>query len=115
MLPDLLSTLLALALVCSAVLDQAMLETHGAILAVCGIAMAALGIWANRVDYLKLAGMTVIVAGAAILLLFVSRLSAVSPETFFWVVFWSGNLAGLVLLWSALYRGPREATDSPSG
>ncbi len=63
MLPDLLSTLLALALVCSAVLDQAMLETHGAILAVCGIAMAALGIWANRVDYLKLAGMTVIVAG----------------------------------------------------
>jgi hypothetical protein len=108
MLPDLLSTLLALTLVCSAVLDASILESHGAIFALCGIAMAALGIWANRVDYLKWAGVTVIVAGAAILILFASRLSAASPETAFWVVFWSGNVAGLVSLWSALYRGPDE-------
>jgi amino acid permease len=112
MLPDLLSTIIALALVCSAVLDASILETHGAILAVCGIAMAALGFWANRVDYLKWAGLTVIGAGAAILILFVSGLSAASPESAFWVVFWAGNIAGLVSLWSALYRGPRELPGS---
>ena len=94
MLPDLLSTLLALALVCSAVLDGSILETHGAILALCGIVMAALGLWANRVDYLKWPGVTVIIAGAAILILFAARLSAASPETSFWMVFWAGNAAG---------------------
>jgi hypothetical protein len=115
MLPDLLSTLIALALVCTAVLDGQMLESHGLILALSGVVLAALGIWAWRVDYLKWPGFTVIVAGSAIVILVLSQLSANSSETAFWVVFWSANAAGLVSLWSALYRAPRGANEGSPG
>lgn len=53
MLPDILSALIALVLVCTAALDPQMLVIHGLILAVSGAALAALGTWAHRVDYLK--------------------------------------------------------------
>ena len=108
MLPDLLSTLIALVLVCTAVLDGQMLEAHGWLLALSGVALAALGTWAYRVDYLKWPGVTVVVAGGAIVILVLSQLSANSSETAFWVVFWNANAAGLVSLWSALYRGPSD-------
>jgi hypothetical protein len=111
MLPDLLSALIAVVLVCTAVLDGRALELHGLILASSGAVMAALGGWAYRVDYLKWPGVTVIVAGGAIVILVLSRLSANSSETAFWVVFWSANAAGLVALWSALYRPPRDAAE----
>ena len=115
MLPDLLSTFVALVLVCTAVLDAPMLESHGWVLALSGVALAALGIWAYRVDYLKWPGATVIVAGGAIVILVLSRLSANSSETAFWVVFWSANAAGLVSLWSALYRAPQGAIEQSLG
>lgn len=107
MLPDLLSALIALVLVCTAVLDGQMLELHGWILALSGAVLAALGFWAYRVDYLKWPDVTATVAGGAILILVLLRLSANSSETAFWVVLWSTNAAGLVSLWSALYRAPR--------
>lgn len=107
MLPDLLSTLIGVCLVCFAVLDLGALEAHGGILALSGAMLAALGFWANRIDYLKWPGATIIVAGVALLLLVVSGLATASSETAFWVVLWSGNAAGVVALWSALYRGPK--------
>jgi len=115
MLPDLLSTLIALVLVCTAVLDAQMLESHGWLLALSGAALAALGTWAYRVDYLKWPGVMIIVAGGAIVILVLSRLSANSSETTFWVVFWSANAAGLVSLWSAFYRAPHVATEDWPG
>ena len=108
MVPNLLSTILALCLVCSAVLDGAMLEAHSWLPALGGAAFIVLGFWASRVDYLRWAGVTVMLAGAAILLLVLSGLAARSSETAFWVVFWSANAVGVVSLWSALYRGPSE-------
>jgi hypothetical protein len=113
MLPDLLSALIALLLVCTSALDGQMLESHAWLLALSGAVLAALGIWAYRVDYLKWPGVTVVIAGGAIVVLVLSRLSASSSETAFWVVFWSANAAGLVSLWSALYRGPRALTEGP--
>jgi len=77
--------------------------------------LAALGIWAYRVDYLKWPGVTTIVAGGAIVILMLSRLSANSSETAFWVVFWSANAAGLVSLWSALYRAPHGTIEGSPG
>ena len=115
MLPDLLSTLIALVLVCTVVLDGQMLESQAWLLALSGVVLAALGIWAWRVDYLKWPGVTVIVAGSLIVILVLSQLSANSSETAFWVVFWSANAAGLVSLWSALYRAPQEANEGSSG
>jgi len=88
------------------VLDAGVLQAHAWIPALGGGALVMLGFWANRIDYLKWAGVTTILAGAAILLLIVSGLAAESSETAFWTIFWSANAAGVVSLWSALYRGP---------
>jgi hypothetical protein len=110
MVPNLLSTILALTLVCSAVLDGPAFEVHPWVPAIAGAVSVALGFWANRVDYLKWAGIAVVLAGAAILVLVLSGLAARSSETEFWVIFWSANVAGVVSLWSALYRG--ESTSS---
>ncbi|HLK87960.1 MAG TPA: hypothetical protein VKT27_15760 [Candidatus Binataceae bacterium] len=108
MVPNLLSTILALCLVCSAVLDGAAFEAHPWLPALAGAALIALGFWAHRIDHLKWAGIVVVVAGAANLLLALSGIAVRSSETAFWVIFWSANVAGVVSLWSALYRG--EAT-----
>ena len=112
MIPDLISTLIAIVLVCVTVLDQPLLDSQHGLLLVAGIALAVLGAIANRVDYLKWPGVTVAAAGVAILVLTASGLSSASSETAFWVVFWSGNIAGLTALWSALYRGPRASSDT---
>ncbi len=112
MIPDLISTLIAIVLVCVTVLDQPLLDSQRGPLLVAGIALLVLGAIANRVDYLKWPGVTVAAAGVAILVLTASGLSSASSETAFWVVFWSGNIAGLMSLWSALYRGPRASLDT---
>ncbi len=112
MIPDLISTLIAIVLVCVTVLDQPLLDSQHGLLLVAGIALAVLGAIANRVDYLKWPGVTVAAAGVAILMLTASGLSSASSETAFWVVFWSANIAGLMSLWSALYRGPRASSDT---
>ena len=112
MTPDLLSALIGLTLVCLAVLEAPLLQTHAPILALAGLILAALGAWANQVDYLKWPGVTIIVAGVALVIASVSGFAVTSSETNFWVVFWSGNAAGVVALWSALYRG---APSPPAG
>jgi len=53
MIPDLMSTLVAIALVCAAVLDAPLLESRRAILAIGGAVLAILGRIANRDDYLR--------------------------------------------------------------
>src|SRR5208282_487488 len=112
MIPDLISTLIAIVLVCVTVLDQRLLDSQHGLLLVAGIALSVLGVIANRVDYLKWPGIAIAAAGIAIMVLVASGLSSASSETAFWVVFWSGNIAGLMSLWSALYRGPRASSDT---
>jgi hypothetical protein len=111
MIPDVLSTLIALCLVCIAVLDGGLLVMHRWMLAVIGAVLVGLGVWAMRVDYLKWPGAAVTFVGIAIVLLVVSGVAAASSETVFWVVFWSGNAAGVPSLWSALYRGPAASAS----
>ena len=114
MVPDLLSTLIAIVLVCVAVLDRPLLDSQHVLLVIAGIALGVLGAIANRVDYLKWPGVTVAAAGLAIVVLIVSGISSASSETSFWVVFWSGNIAGLMSLWSTFYRGPRAPNETPA-
>jgi len=109
MVPDLLSTLIAIVLVCTAVLDQPLLDSQHTLLVIAGVALVVLGAIANRVDYLKWPGVTVAAAGVGIVVLIASGLSSASSETAFWVVFWCGNIAGLMSLWSAFYRGPKAS------
>lgn len=113
MIPDLLSTLIGLCLVCFGVLDPELLNRHGAMLGVIALVLIALGAWATRADYLKWPGAAVIAAGLALAVAVISGLAFRSPESTFWVAFWSGNVAGVVSLWSALYRGPKEAALRP--
>jgi hypothetical protein len=113
MLPDLLSTLIAIVLVCVAVLDRPALDSQHALLVIAGIALAILGALAKRVDYLEWPGITIAAAGLVLVLLIISPLSTASSEASFWVVFWCGNIAGLMSLWSAFYRGPRPSTETP--
>jgi hypothetical protein len=112
MIPDLISALIAIVVVCVTVLDQPLLDPRHGLLLVAGLALFVLGVIANRVDYLKWPGIAIAAAGLAILTLIVMGLSSPSSETAFWVVFWSGNIAGLMALWSALYRGPRPSSDT---
>jgi ABC-type branched-subunit amino acid transport system permease subunit len=109
MFPDLLNTLIALCLISFAVLDLDALTGHAGMVAIGAAAFIALGLWATRVDHLKWPGITALVAGIAILALVVSGLARTSSEWTFWVVFWSANAAGVVSLWSAMYRGPHES------
>jgi hypothetical protein len=111
MVPNLVNTLIALCLVCSAVLDAGVLQAHAWIPALSGGALVVLGFWANRIDYLKWVGVTALLGGAVIVLLIVSGLAAKSSETAFWIIFWSANAAGVVSLWSALYRGPDDQLE----
>jgi hypothetical protein len=98
--------------VCTAVLDKPVLDSQHGLLVISGIALAGLGAVANRADYLKWPGVTIAAAGIAILVLIASGLSSASSETAFWLVFWSGNIAGLMSLWSAFYRGPRASSET---
>ncbi|MGD0076411.1 MAG: hypothetical protein ABSD31_19070 [Candidatus Binataceae bacterium] len=91
-----------------------MLEAHRGVVALCGVALIALGIWANRIDYLKWPSAAVVIAGIAILLLIMSGLAASSSEWVFWGVFWSANTAGVLSLWSLLYRGPKDSIPESS-
>jgi hypothetical protein len=115
MLPDLLSTVIALCLVGFAVLDLEALTAHAAIVALGAVAFIVLGAWETRSDFLKWPGATTVVAGVAILLLVISGLTRASSEWAFWVVFWSANAAGVVSLWSVFYRGPHEYQPSSQG
>jgi hypothetical protein len=112
MVPDLISTLIAIVLVCVAVLDRPALDSQHTLLVIAGIALGVLGTIANRVDYRKWPGLTAAAAGLAMVVLIVSGISSASSEASFWIVFWCGNIAGLMSLWSAFYRGPRALTET---
>ncbi len=110
MVPDLISTLIAIVLVCAAVLDRPALDSQPRrLLVIAGIALAILGTIANRVDYLKWPRGTVAAAGLAMVMLIVSGISSASSEASFWIIFWCSNIAGLMSLWSAFYRGPHAS------
>ena len=115
MLPELLSTLIALSLVGFALLDLQALTAHAGLVALGAIAFIVLGAWASRADYLKWPGATIVVAGLVILMMVISGLARTSAEWAFWLVFWSAAAAGVVALWSAFYRGPDESLTAANG
>ncbi len=57
MVPDLISTLIAIVLVCVAVLDRPALDSQHVLLVIAGVGLGVLGTIANRVDYLKWPGL----------------------------------------------------------
>jgi hypothetical protein len=116
MIPSLLGGLVGLWLVWLAVLDLALVDSHGWVLALSAIALLALGLIAFRADYLKWPGITDMVVGVLLLVLFFERGVARSDTLTFWALFWSGCISGVVSFWSTFYRhGPGSNVDHKSG
>jgi hypothetical protein len=110
MISSLLAALLGLGLVWVAVLDPALVESHGWIVGLSAVALLLLGLTALRVDYLKWPAVTDMLVGAILLILFFATAVVSFSLLTFWVLFWSGCVAGIVSLWSVFYRhGPGTA------
>ena len=111
MIPSLLAALFGLSLVWVAVLDPALVNSHGWIMALSALVLLALGFAALRVDYLKWPAVTDMMVGAILLILFFGTAVAFSSLLTFWVLFWSGCVVGTVSLWSVFYRHGPESAD----
>jgi hypothetical protein len=96
----------------AAVLDPALLEGSPWPLVLAALALVALGLWAYSSDYLKWPGITNVVLGVVLLVLLLLGARALSHALTFWAAFWSGNIAGVLSLWSVLYRhAPLDSAD----
>ena len=118
MVPSLLEGLLGLWLVWVAVLDPLLVDSHPWVIALSATLLVLLGLTAYRIDYLKWPAVTDVVLGIVLLILYFGT-SIVSSGTFtFWMLFWSGCIAGIVSLWSVFYRHASEtivSADTPLG
>ena len=112
MIPSLLEALLGLWLVWVAVLDPGLTDAHPGLIALSAILMIVLGVAAFRLDYLKWPAVTDVVVGAVLLVLFFETRIAASSALTFWMLFWSGCIAGIVSLWSAFYRHGPQAQET---
>ncbi len=112
MVPNLLEGLLGLWLVWVAVLDPALVDSHGWVIALSAIVLVLLGLAAFRIDYLKWPAVTDVVLGLVLLVLYFGTSIVSSGTLTFWMLFWSGCIAGIVSLWSVFYRQGPEAMAS---
>lgn len=113
MIPSLLAGMVGLWLVFLGVLDLALVDSHGWVLALSASALLVLGLLALRADYLKWPGITDSILGIVLLVLVLERGVARSDAATFWALFWCGSIAGIVSLWSTFYReGPRDVPDA---
>lgn len=113
MIPNILNTLLGLALVYCAILAPGPLHDTAWLLMAGGAGIIALGLWARSGDRLKWFNLVNIILGAALLVLGIAHtLTAVHPLVMFWWVFWVGIIVSVLAFWSALYTRDSAATGS---
>ena len=111
MTPNILNTLMGLALVYCAVLAPGPLHASIWLLGVAGVVIVALGLWARDGDRLKWFSMVSVVLGIALALLAMAGSMVVVPTVvLFWWVFWVGIIVAVMALWSLLYAKQRPAT-----
>src|SRR3982751_358924 len=104
MTPNILNTLVGLALVYCAVLAPGPLHASMWLLGVTGVVIVALGLWARDGDRLKWFSMVSMMLGIALTVLAMAgSMVAVHPAVLFWWVFWVGIVVAVTALWSLLY------------
>ncbi len=109
MIANLLNALLGLWLVYVAVLDSAWTASSWK-LALAGVVVIALSLWARASDYRKWQSTVDVVLGVLLLILAALHAMGTAPAlVMFWGTFWPGVLVAIFALWSALYR-PRAST-----
>lgn len=104
MIPNLLNTVLGIALAYCAILVPGPLHDNAWPLMAAGVGIVALALWARRSDRVKWFNLVNLVLGAALMLLGIARvLTPVHPLVMFWWVFWVGVIVAVLAFWSALY------------
>jgi uncharacterized membrane protein HdeD (DUF308 family) len=116
MIPNLLNTLLGIALVYCAVLSPSTLAGNAWAMLVAGVAVIVLALWARTNDAIRWFNATNMVLGAVLLMLGAMHVATeLHPLLVFWSVFWVGTIVSVFSLWSALYnRGARLETPTSS-
>ncbi len=114
MIPNVLNTLLGIALVYCAILAPGPLHDTVWLLMAGGGGIIILALWARSGDKLKWFNLVNITLGAALILLGVARnMTGVHPLVMFWWVFWVGIIVAVLASWSALYT--RESSTTTTG
>ena len=104
MIPNLANTVLGLWLVYVAVLDPRW-GTKSWVLALAGVVVLVLALWARGSDYRKWQSSVNLVLGVVLILLAaLDWAGLLTPLALFWGVFWPGVLVAIFSLWAALYR-----------
>lgn len=105
MIPDILNTIIGLALVYLSVLHLASIEGRVWHLLVAGAAIIVLASWSRGGDAMKWFSSTTIVLGVCLLLFSILQwTSTIAHLPTFWFVFFDGIMVAVVSLWAALYR-----------
>lgn len=113
MIPNLLNTLLGVALVYCAVLSPGVLSGNAWGMFVAGVAVIVLALWARTTDAIRWFNTTNVVLGTALLVLGVLRATTEpQPLLVFWSLFWIGSIVSVFALWSGLYKGEAGPEDA---
>jgi len=110
MIPNVLNTIVGIALVYCAILAPGPLHNTAWLLLGGGIGIIVLALWARIGDKLKWFNLVNVILGAALAFLGIARtLIAVQPLVMFWWVFWVGIIVAVLAFWSALYTHDSSA------
>ena len=110
MIPNVLNTIVGIALVYCAILAPGPLHNTAWLLLGGGIGIIVLALWARIGDKLKWFNLVNVILGAALAFLGIARtLIAVHPLVMFWWVFWVGIIVAVLAFWSALYSHDSSA------
>jgi len=113
MIPNILNTIVGIALVYCAILAPGPLHNTPWLLLGGGIGIMVLALWARSSDKLKWFNLVNAILGAALVFLGIARaLIAVHPLVMFWWVFWVGIIVAVLAFWSALYSHDSSVAGS---
>ena len=111
MIPNLLNTILGIALVYCAILAPGALKGSVWPLLGTGIAVVVLALWARLADRLKWFNTVNPVLGIALVILgLLGSATPIHPLVMFWWVFWAGIIVAVLAFWSALYTRDTAAS-----
>ena len=112
MIPNLVNTVLGIALVYSAILDPGLLEGRPGRTAAVAVVICALALWARRSEADKWLNATNAVLGGLLLVLAWLQVQAWTLLTF-WGLFWIGILVAVLALWSLLLQREQARSQAP--
>lgn len=112
MIPNLLSTLLGIALVYCAILAPGWINGNLWAMLGSGVLVAIFAWWARAGDKLKSFDVANATLGVALILLGLASSAVKIPQlVVFWWVFWVGIIVAVLAFWSALFT--RDSSSEP--